>query len=280
MRKSSVYMLALAVVLGLLAVFVARFFLLPQTPQQLPQTAEAQSVSVVAAAQPLAFGDKITPDKLKIVQLPAAGVPAGSFQRIPDATGNNDKLAMRAIEVNEILTGKAISSQGSRLSTSPLLGATMRAVSLPINEAAGAGGFLVAGDRVDVFVTHAASGTDLPYTDLLVQDARVLAVGQDSNVSKEKPEVVRTATIEVTPIQAQKVTLAQQVGTLSVTLRSATDDVPVKLKTVRPFDLLDGKKPTGNGPVQASAGPRKPVLPTVDIVRGTTATTYTIPRAR
>jgi pilus assembly protein CpaB len=285
MRRSSIIMLFAAIALGLVAVVLARYFLLPsEKPQAAP---EAQTVAAVVAAQPFAFGEKITADKLKVVRWPAAGIPAGTFQRVTDAVGVDDRVALRKIETNELITVSSVSGKESRLSASQLLGATMRAVAVPINEASAAGGFIAPGDRVDVFLTRQQSGEELPYADLLVQNARVLAVGQDSNVAKDKPEVVRTATIEVSPLQAQKLALASNVGTLSLSLRNILDDSKVRLETVQLLDLNDGtvtrilRKPRMDTPAPARAStsdaPALPKGPYIEIFRRDKPTIYPVP---
>jgi len=290
MRKSSIIMLAAAIVLGLLAVVFARFFLLPSDDEAV--VAEAPTVAAVVAATPFAFGDKITADKLKIVRWPAAGIPAGTYQRIADAVGTEDRVALRSMDTNELLTVTSVSGKESRLSASALLGATMRAASIPISEASAAGGFIAPGDRVDVFLTRAPEDDQLAYADLLIQNARVLAVGQDSNVAKDKPEIVRTATIEVTPIQAQRLALAQTVGSLSLSLRNILDESRVRLETAQVLDLNDGtvtrilrrakaSAPAAPGPVPTS-GPAGPALPppgpSIEVFRGSTAPTrYSVP---
>nr|WP_310524779.1 Flp pilus assembly protein CpaB [Polymorphobacter sp.] len=289
MRKSSIIMLAAAILLGLMAVVFARFFLLPSNKDATPN--EAPTVAAVVAAQPFAFGDKITADKLKIVRWPAAGIPAGTFQRIADAVGTDERVALRAIDTNELLTVTAISGKESRLSASALLGPTMRAASIPISEASAAGGFIAPGDRVDVFLTRQPDEEQLPYADLLIQNARVLAVGQDSNIAKDKPEIVRTATIEVTPLQAQKLALAANVGTLSLSLRNILDESHVRLETAQLLDLNDGTitrilrkvkasaaPPAAAGPPGApGSGPPRPRGPSVEVFRGTESTHYAVP---
>jgi pilus assembly protein CpaB len=296
MRRSSLIMLAAAIVLGLAAVFFARMFLVPsQTEQQGPAVS---TVAAVVAAKPFAFGEKIVPEKLKVVQWPANGMPGGTFQRIADAVGEGDRVALRAIDANELFTDKSISGKNSRLSTSTLLGPTMRAVAIPLNEVAGAGGFIAPGDRVDVYVTKTAEGDDLPYTDQLMQAVRVLAVGQDSNVGKDKADVVKTATIEVTPLQAQKIALAQNIGILSVSLRNLADESRVRLETAQVLDLNDGTvtrvvqrprseaaaparapdaPPAGNRAAAAANGPVVPSGPMIEIYRGTKPTSYPVP---
>jgi pilus assembly protein CpaB len=296
MRKSSLVMLAAAIVLGLAAVFFARMFLVPSAADR--QGPAVATVAAVVATQPFAFGEKIVPQKLKVVQWPAAGMPAGTFQRVADAVGDGERVALRAIDANELFSEKAISGKNARLSTSALLGPTMRAVSIPLNESAGAGGFIVPGDRVDVYVTHTTDGEEQPYTDQLMQGVRVLAVGQDSNVGKDKPDIVKTATIEVTPVQAQRVALAQTVGILSLSLRNLADESRVRLETAQVLDLNDGtvtriirnRRSSGPAPERApdapppaarlaaaASGPVVPSGPSVEIFRGTKQTRYPVP---
>jgi pilus assembly protein CpaB len=292
MRRSSIIMLVAAIALGAVAVLLARLFLLPSSKPA--SVAETQTVPAVVAAQPFAFGEKITADKLKVVRWPAAGIPAGTFQRVTDAVGVDDRVALRAIETNELVTVAAVSGKESRLSASQLLGSTMRAISIPINEASAAGGFIAPGDRVDVFLTRQPDDS-LPYSDLLIQNARVLAVGQDSNVAKDKPEVVKTATIEVTPLQAQKLALAANVGTLTLSLRNILDESRVRLETAQLLDLNDGtvtrilRKPKDSGgaapAASAAAAPpsansNAPVIPNgpyIEIYRRDKSTIYPVP---
>jgi pilus assembly protein CpaB len=291
-------MLVAAILLGLAAVFFARFFLLRQGDTQQAAN-KVQTVTAVVALQPFQFGEKIVPEKLKVVEWPANGLPPGSFQRIADAVGPDDgRVALRAIDANELITEKAVSGKDARLSASPLLGPEMRAVSVPIGEASGAGGFLAPGDRVDVYVTHPAVDDALPYTDQLMQNVRVLAVGQDKNVGKDKPEVVKTATLEVTPMQAQRVALALSVGQLSLSLRNLKDESRTRLETAQVLDLTDGtiprivRKPkTGGGggggggggpPVAGPGGQAQAAFsgPSVEVFRGTAPTLYPVPSGK
>lgn len=291
MRKSSIYMLVAAIVLGLFAVFLARTFL-SKSEQSVAQSGAVPTVQVVIAAAPIEFGEPISVEKLKLAPWPSNALPSGTYSRITDLTdGDRPRVALRALEPNELLTAKAVSGEGGRLSTSPLLGESMRAVSIPVSEIVGAGGFLVPGDRVDVFVTRTGEQDELPYADLLVQGARVLASGQNADAAQAKPFVVKSITIEVSPLQAQKIALAQQIGTLSVALRGLTDESRVRLETAQILDLNDGtrtrilRKVNAGGGAAAPADPNAPVRPkgpTVEIFRGggkdgATSTVYGVP---
>jgi pilus assembly protein CpaB len=144
----------------------------------------------------------------------------------------------------------------------------------------GVAGLIFPGDRVDVFMTRQPDEA-LPISELLVQGARVLAVGVDMNVGKDKPEIVKAATIEVTPLQAQKIALAQTVGQLSLALRHFSDESRVRLQTAQVMDLNDGtitrlvRKPNAGGGAPTGGGApggAKPALgPGVVVMRGTEA---------
>ena len=280
MRRSSIIMLIAAVALGLVAVLFARTFL-GGGAETASTTATVRTVPTVVAAADITFGEKITPEKVKVVDWPAGNLPQGSFQRIEDLTMGVGRTAMRPIGANEILTDKSLATGANRLSTAQLLNPQMRAVSVPVSEVSGVSGLIFPGDRVDVFMTRTPEEA-LPYAELLAQGARVLAVGVDMNVGKDKPEIVKSATLEVTPLQAQKIALAMTVGQLNLALRHFSDESRVRLQTAQVMDLNDGtvtrlvRKPNaGGGAPQAppqrggTAGGPAPIGPGVVVMRGT-----------
>lgn len=280
MRRSSIIMLIAAVALGLIAVLFARTFLGGSDDAGAGGSAAAvRTVPTVVAAADINFGEKITPEKVKVVDWPANTLPQGSFQRLEELTMGAGRTAMRPIVANEILTEKSLATGANRLSTAQLLGPQMRAISVPVNEVSGVAGLIFPGDRVDVFMTRQPEEA-LPYSELLAQGARVLAVGVDMNVGKEKPELVKSATIEVTPLQAQKIALAVTVGQLSLALRHFTDESRTRLQTAQVMDLNDGtitrlvRKPSSSnaapsGPSAGGNSGQAPMGPGVVVMRGT-----------
>jgi pilus assembly protein CpaB len=283
MRRSSIIMLIAAVALGLIAVLFARTFLNSGNDAG-PKTAAVRTVPTVVAASDIKFGQKITPEMVKVVDWPASTLPQGSFQRLEELTMGAGRTAMRPIVANEILTENSLATGANRLSTAQLLGPQMRAVSVPVNEVSGVAGLIFPGDRVDVFMTRQPEEA-MPISELLVQGARVLAVGVDMNVGKEKPEIVKSATIEVTPLQAQKIALAVTVGQLNLALRHFSDESRVRLQTAQVMDLNDGtitrlvRKPNSGGSGGGDAAPKgggsggpPRIGPGVVVMRGTTST--------
>jgi pilus assembly protein CpaB len=296
MKGSTILALAGAVLLGLFAVLIAARFLAAPAAQK----ADAPTVTAVIATKAIAFGDPLTKDNVQEVPWPAA-LPRGAFTSLEDAlgaqtvSGESSRLAMRAIAEKEVVTEAAVSGQQARLSTSPLLGPDMRAVAVPISEAAGAGGFVAPGDRVDLFVTRDL-GDNFQIADQLVQDVRVLAVGQVADTTQSEAVVVKTATLELSPPQAQKVALAQNVGRITLAIRSVQDQSRMVIPTIRVTDLHDGGGRNYQPPRRAAApvpapaptavpqpaarpaGPVAPRGPAMTVVRGTETAQVGVPR--
>jgi pilus assembly protein CpaB len=104
----------------------------------------------------------------------------------------------------------------------------MRAVSVPITATTAVSGFIYAGDRVDVLLTHQLrhlkSNEQHTATETILRNARVIAMDQRLDFSPgDKPDVAKTATLELTPKQTEIVTLAVKMGDLSLVLRSLQD---------------------------------------------------------
>jgi pilus assembly protein CpaB len=115
---------------------------------------------------------------------------------------------------------------------SAILPSGMRAVAITIDTrgATSAGGFILPNDRVDVIRTYRdddasrSGGGDTQVSETLLNNIRVLAIGQTvQERNGEKVVTGETATLELTPAQAELVTLAQKVGQLSLALRSLVD---------------------------------------------------------
>jgi pilus assembly protein CpaB len=281
MRRSSIFLLLGAILLGLLAVLAARMFLV--APSQ--KAPDAPKSYIVVAAKPLKFGDKITADSVKTTAWQGA-LPEGAYKSARDAVGDGSRTTLREVKAGEILLAAGISGEAGRLASSSLLGANMRAIALPVSETAGAGGFLAPGDRVDVVATRQID--DMAVASIIVQSARVLAVGQLADTSASDPVVVKSATVEVTPVDAQKIALAQTVGNITLALRSTGDETQEALRTSTDFDLFGVRaRPAAedNAPAAPAAAPAAPAAPRnagpsdeVRIVRGTDSTSYQVPR--
>jgi pilus assembly protein CpaB len=97
----------------------------------------------------------------------------------------------------------------------------MRAVSISISTDTGAGGFILPNDRVDVILTQQVSDTPRRFSSkALVSNVRVLAMDQTFSQDKDQKTVLaKTATLELTPDQADLVARSAAAGTISLSLR-------------------------------------------------------------
>lgn len=232
MRVGGLISIATALALGAVAVAAVRGRL-AETPAAAPAVA-----AVVVAKVPLPFGGRIAREQLELVPWPADHLPTGAFTTIEQVVeSGGDRVAMRPIAANEPLLVDKVSSPGGRATLSTIVGVEMRAVTIRVNDVLGVAGFVLPGDRVDILLTRGTPGQEDGTTDLLLQNVRVLGIDQEASEKKDKPQVARAVTLEVRPDEAQKLTLAGSVGTLSLALRNAFDGEPGTARTVRLIDL-------------------------------------------
>jgi len=219
-RRQTLIALGVAVLLGLFAVYLANVFL-TQTEQKAAVTPQGM-IKVAVAAVPLDYGVEITPDKVRFADYPASSVPPGSFRNISELLPmGKRRVALRPMLVNEPVLVNKVSGEGQGASIAALLPDGKRAAAVRINDVSGVAGFVQPNDSVDVLITRQVAGgdNDAQVTDVLLQNVRVIATDQNAQGADGKPALARTATLEVDPVDAQKLALAQQVGTLSLVLR-------------------------------------------------------------
>lgn len=101
----------------------------------------------------------------------------------------------------------------------------------------GVAGFVLPGDRVDVMLTRNEGNG--PFVDILLQGVRVVAIDQSADDRSDQPSVVRTVTFEVSTDEAQKLTLAANIGVLSLALRNIGAGEMQKTDRVTVVDLND-----------------------------------------
>lgn len=241
MRFRPLIVLLLAIVLGSGSVYMARQYTAAQ-PQKAVSDPAASLTTVVVARVPLSFGHRLTSESLKEVRWPRHALPDESFATIDEVIGDGSepRYVLRGIEPNEPVLKAKISGFGGRATLSAVIPNDHRGVTIRVNDVLGVAGFVLPGDRVDVMLTRDTEN-DKPITDVLLQGVKVLGVDQQASENSDTPAVARAVTLEVTPRQAQKLTLGQQVGTLSLSLRNQLDLAAEDQKTVTLADLNVGE---------------------------------------
>ncbi len=242
MRTSTIAMIAIAAVFGLLAVFAARAWLHSQNDARLRNldANRAQPVAahtLVVAARPLRFGNELTEQALREVPWPDDALPPGGFARIADVLSPGKRVVLTAIEANEPVLAMKITGPGQRATLSSLVEPGMKAVTIRVNDVDGVGGFALPGDHVDVILTRQTDKENAS-SQVLLQDVRVLAVDQVADERLANPSIPKSVTLEVDTNAAQKLGLAASIGTLSLMLRKAGETSAIKTARVTLKDLL------------------------------------------
>ena len=267
MRSRAFIVLGAAFALAAASVYLARAWITDQVGQGRPvaaaQSAPVPLTQIVVAAGPISYGSKVLRQKLRLAEWPVNSVPQGAFTSLDEVVGAksigaDSRVILRSLARDEPVLKSRISGFGARASLSTLIAPGQRAATIRVNDINGVAGFVLPGDRVDVLLTRDVGGgsarRDL-VTDILLQNMKVLGIDQDANAEREQPIVVRAVTLEVTQPEAQKLTLAQKLGTLSLALRHANAADAINPRTITARDL-----PLAASPV-AVVAPKLPAEP-------------------
>ena len=311
MGSRNIAILAIAVVLGIFAVILANAWFSGVEENQERIAAEQQLTRIVVATQPLEFGTALTTENLRMQNFPAGSVPAGAFNSIESAL-EGGRVALRPIVPGEPVLADKVSGSGGRAVLSTLLPEGMRAVSIPVTAVTGVSGFVRPGDIVDILLTRQIPGQGAgpgdQMVDVIMEGVQVLAIDQMPTQAEgsENPSVGSTAVVQVDQFGAQKLVLANSVGSLSLALRNVEQQEPGPMLTVTSRDLGDpsiylaGRQtspppaesrpapqviyapaPVAAAPAPAAAAPAappRPSGPSMSIIRGTESTEYPVGR--
>lgn len=232
MKPARIIVLGIAVVAaGAAATLVSR----PAPPETVvvERKAAVATTDVLVASSDLPVGTMLKEGDLRWQPWPSDYVPAGSVTRggkesLGDFTG---AIVRTGFLVGEPIRQEKLVRANSNAFMSAILPPGMRAVAISIDTRGSntAGGFILPNDRVDIIRTYrdeeaAKGGGEGQSTETLLQNIRVLAIGQNvQDKDGEKVVTGETATLEVTPTQAEMLALAQKTGQLSLALRSLAD---------------------------------------------------------
>jgi pilus assembly protein CpaB len=238
-----------SVLLGVLFAAVAFYFVynLRSAGPAEAAVAATPTTFVLVAADDIPFGARIIPEMIRQTRWPDDVLPADIVNDRKELLEGPDgqRIAIRSFAKGEPFLRQKISGYGEKPTLSRKVAEDMRAFSIRIGDVSGVAGFLLPGDRVDVVLTRQI-GNDRSnlVSDVILQSITVLGIDQLASEETEDPVVAKTATVEVTPEQAQKLALAQQVGTLSLTLRNFADIANAEVKRVSVSDLGDARRKT------------------------------------
>src|SRR3954469_6032398 len=231
MNTQRVIVLGFALVAAGGAAFLVRGMLGGGTPQVQAKAAPAMAMSeVLVASTNLSPGQALTTEQVRWEKWPSSTVDPSFITH--DAAVKEEDIVKGSVVRAMILPGQPITktaivhgdASGFMAAT---LGEGMRAISIAISVDSGAGGFILPNDRVDVILTRKPEGGQSKgFAKTILSNLRVLAVDQTYRQEKDTRTVFgKTATVEVSPEQAELIAAAAQSGVLSLSLRPLSNDV-------------------------------------------------------
>jgi len=260
------FAMLIAISFGLLAAYGIFSFLRQQRLESERFRSSLQDVVVTTKDVP--SGTTLTSDMVKTTSYLKSSIPAGAFSSLQQVTG---KIAKTTLTAGEPILPSRL---GDKAGLTVLLTPGHRAIAVRVNEIIGVSGFIVPNDRVDVIALvappSAANEGAKQISKIVLQNKRVLSVAQTVNEPKDgKPQVASSITLELTPEEAEKLSLASIEGQIVLALRSAQDENIVRTEGSTTRDLLNlAAPPPPPVPVVAPPPPPPPARYRVELYTG------------
>lgn len=223
-------LLGLAAVIAFSTSSVAYRWLRAQSAANQPRAEEATaSVDVTVANFDISRGATITAEMLKTARIPQTVLPNGVF-KAEELNSLVGRVAIVDVVQNEPILQVKLAPLDATRGVAALIDPAKRAMSVRVDDEVGVAGFVKPNDRVDLFVTVSTEvgddedggGEQESISKLVLANALVLAIGTEL-VRQGKDEVatpVQVITLEVTPVEAEKLALASSQGKFRLALRS------------------------------------------------------------
>lgn len=250
-RTRALVFMTLALVAGVgAALLITRY--LAKRPGQL---ATVPMLKVAVAAINLPTGGALTKDAVEFVEWPQAVAPPGTFSDLKQLDG---RVTNGALLKGEPILAARLAPPGARQGMAAVIPDTMRAMTVPVNEVVGVGGFIHPGDYVDVLTTMQTptgrGAAEFEYrSKIVLQNIKVLAVGEDLMADDSKPVKVPIVTLLVTPDESERLALASTQGKLQLTMRAQRDQGEVPTPGISPHELLGAGTAVASAPAPSSS---------------------------
>lgn len=229
LRRIVVLLIAL-VVAGGTAMYARSWVASQQVVQTVVAPAPKEAMhEVLVADGDLPAGTFVKPQHLRWQRWPTDDVPESYV--LKGARSQDEMVGAvvrRGISTGEPVTDGAVVKPGDRGFLAAVLNPGMRAVSVPITPTSANSGLIFPGDRIDLILTQTlmpteGEGSARRVSETVLRNIRIIAMGVETGDDAEagkNNEKAKTATFEVTPVQAETVALLTELGKLSLSLRS------------------------------------------------------------
>ncbi len=218
-------------------VFLYKWIERQRGPKEIVQVEKMDAAPIVVSAGNLPWGTKLKPEMIKMAPYLKESLPVGYFSSSIDL---KDRVIIAPLKLNEAITESKLAPTSVMTGgVSAVLKPGMRAIAVKGDKIIGISGFINPGNRVDVIVTVEEPKTKKVKSKIFLENTAVLATGtQIERNEKGEPMPVDVYTLEVTPVQAEKVALAASEGRLQFALRGVIDSEDLQTKGVTIPELL------------------------------------------
>ena len=242
MRRNRIaFVIVLALASGLLAGYSALRYLRERPTRLVAADAPGVERPVVVAARDIPLGALLDPEDLSVIDWPSDAIPAGFQAQVSDLVG---RAAVAPMRRNEPILDTKLAGVGAQAGLAAAIPDGMRALSVRVDEVVGVAGFVRAGARVDVLVTLTTG--QAAQTKSILQNVKTLAADQIYQQDPEgNPAISTVITLEVSPEDAEILTLASTQGRIQMTLRPSLDLEDVETRGIRVSELLRTRSTTG-----------------------------------
>lgn len=191
--------------------------------------AAAAKVTVLVAARAVRAGSLLKAEDMTAKQITAGEAGEDASVDTQDARqGLTGAMAKRNLVIGDVVRLKDVTRPGDHGFLAAVLAPGMRAVSVGVDAITGTAGLIWPGDRVDLILTQSIGDAAVPLgrriaSETVLADVQVIAIDQQlvQGMAPDGTEgKARTVTMEVTPAQAERVSVATRIGRLSLAVRS------------------------------------------------------------
>jgi pilus assembly protein CpaB len=229
MKRPQLLGVAIAGVCGV-AAFFGVMSLVNRQPTVVREEVQTNTTQILVAKTEIGLGQITAAENFAWKDWPESGVSPHYIKRSARPNAITDfvgAVARTPLLVGDPITTTKLVKAGDGGVLAAILPAGMRAISTRIKEETAAGRLILPNDRVDVILTQrrrGRGGSEDSISDTLFRNIRVLAIGQliEAKEGKKLAEG-NTATLELTPTQAEELASANAKGEISLSLRSIAD---------------------------------------------------------
>lgn len=268
-RWKSAVPILLALVIALTGSLLLYKWMESQTASAETVQVQAEAVPVCVAAVDLTWGTKIEPSMLKTVPYLKESLPTGYFSKPEEL---KDRVVITPLKANDpVIEHRLAPASVTTGGVSAIVSPGKRAVAVKGDKVIGLAGFISPMNRVDVMVTIEDPQTKSEVTKTVLENILVLGTGtQIQKNEKGEPAPVDVYTLEVDPLEAEKLALASTNGKLQLSLRNSMDaDKILTPGATIPQTLASLRKPEPEAPKSAGAPRWVPrTHTTVEVIRG------------